>query len=202
MAEALLRKIAKEENIEVEARSAGVSAVNGSLASSQALQVLSEKGIDHSHRSQMVEASLVEWADLILTMTQNHKYFLMNDFPESIDKIYTLKEYASLDPQKEELLGQLDQLYAEMASIRAGIQTKFGLKADEPWNEEAESLWLKEIEPLVKKEQQLLSQLEESSQDLDVSDPFGGSVDIYRECAKELESNICRIIHKWKKEKE
>jgi protein arginine phosphatase len=194
MAEALLRTIAKEESIKVKVQSAGVSAANGEPASQQVLQVLSEKGIEPAHGSQRVESSLVEWADLILTMTQHHKYFLAYDFPESIDKIYTLKEYACLGQQKQELQRQLDQLYTVMASKQAEMKAKVGLETDPSWQQE--------MEPLRKREQELLFQLEDRLDDMDVGDPFGGSVDIYRMCAEELEAAVRQIMRKWKKEVE
>jgi protein arginine phosphatase len=194
MAEALLRTIAQEESIKVKVQSAGVSAANGEPASQQALQVLSEKGIEPAHCSQRVESSLLEWADLILTMTQHHKYFLGYDFPESVAKIYTLKEYACLGQQKQALQRQLDQLYTVMASKQAEMKAKVGLEMDPSWQQE--------MEPLRKREQELLFQLEDRLDDMDVGDPFGGSVDIYRMCAEELEAAVRQIMRKWKKEVE
>jgi protein arginine phosphatase len=192
MAEALLRKIAKEESIKVKVRSAGVSAVNGYPASQQALQVLAEKGIHPAHGAQRVEGSLIEWADLILTMTQHHKYFLRYDFPESSDKVYTLKEYACLGQQKQALQQQLDQLYTVMASKQAEMQAQAAREADPSWQQE--------METLLKREQELLFQLEERLDDMDVGDPFGGSVDIYRMCAEELEAAVRQMMRKWKRE--
>lgn len=200
MAEAIFKKIAEQEQIAVEVRSAGVSAINGSLASSQAMQVLQEKGIDHSHRSQMVEQELIDWADLILAMTNNHKHFLINDFPESIDKVFTLKEYAHLDAEKEELYRQLDQVYLEMETKRTEFRSRYHLKPEQPLTDDIKAEWQAEIKPLIDQEQSLLAKIEESTPDEDVRDPFGGSVQVYRECAKELETAIRQIINKWKKE--
>ncbi|MBA4495947.1 low molecular weight protein arginine phosphatase [Paenactinomyces guangxiensis] len=200
MAEAILKKIAGDKQLEVEVRSAGVSAVNGSPASGNATRVLKEKGIDHSHRSQIVETELVNWADLILTMTRNHKILIISDFPECADKVFTLKEYASSGPDRTELYRRIDRLLTEMEAKRAEVQSRFSLKADDEWHTEAIEALQKEIQPLQQEQSKLLKQLEGESSDLDVSDPFGGSVEIYRQCAGELESVIRQIVKKWKKE--
>ncbi|SEM80162.1 low molecular weight protein arginine phosphatase [Lihuaxuella thermophila] len=201
MAEAILRKIAQDEELEIEVRSAGVSAMNGSPASKQALQVLGEKGIRHSHRSRLIEPELVDWADLILTMTRTHKHFMIHDFPDSMEKVYTLKEYADLDPEKEALLRKLDRLDTELEAKRAEIQARFSLRAEDPWPEEAEQALRQEVEPLLKERKKLLKKMDESSSDPDISDPFGGSVDVYRQCADELEKAIRKIVQRWKREK-
>jgi protein-tyrosine-phosphatase len=201
MAEALLRKIAEEEGIEVEVRSAGVSAVSGSRASSQATRVLEEKGIDHFHRSRPLKRAEVRWADLILTMTSHHKALIIHDFPESADKVFTLKEYAVLDSRLEDLHRQLDRLYVEMEEKRAEIQSRFSISAGEPWPAEAEASLRKKLDELMIRERQLLEKIEQNTGNLDISDPFGGSVDVYRRCADELESAIRKIVDRWKSER-
>jgi protein-tyrosine-phosphatase len=201
MAEAILRKIAQDEELEIEVRSAGLSAMNGSPASREASQVLKEKGIKHSHRSQVIQPELVDWADLILTMTRTHKYFVISEYPDSMEKVYTLKEYASLDPKKEELLRKLDRLDTELESKRAEIQARFSLKADDKWSEEAEQALRKEVEPFLKEREELLKKIEENSPDPDINDPFGGPVEVYRQCANEMEATIRQIVQRWKKEK-
>jgi protein arginine phosphatase len=197
MAEALLKKIAQEAGIEVEVKSAGVSAMEGSLAAEQASQVLMERGIEHSHRSQMLSPELVRWADLILTMTARHKFDIQYNYPESVDKIYTLKEYANQNTKVMELYQQLDRIYVEMENKRVEIRARYSLTPDKPWPKEAEEAWRKEIVPLRKREQELLILLEQKRDNVDVSDPFGGSVDVYRQCADELEREIRKIVAKW-----
>lgn len=39
----------------------------------------------------------MEWADLVLTMTEQHKQLAVHEFSKSQDKIYTLKEYVNGD---------------------------------------------------------------------------------------------------------
>ncbi len=58
---------------QVEARSAGVAAPEGSPASEGALRAAARHGIDlASHRSTQLTPDLVDWADLILTMSVGH----------------------------------------------------------------------------------------------------------------------------------
>ncbi|EOR21789.1 low molecular weight protein arginine phosphatase [Cytobacillus oceanisediminis] len=127
MAEAILKqKFASE----VEVKSAGVYAINGGAASFQAQEVLSEQGIEHNHSSAMVTKELIDWATYIFTMTKGHKNILVSAYPSSIEKTFTIKEFAEDDPNG------------------------------------------------------------------DVSDPFGGSVSMYRETYQELEKLIDKAMGK------
>ncbi|WP_404446146.1 low molecular weight protein arginine phosphatase [Sutcliffiella horikoshii] len=78
----------------VEVKSAGVFAMPGSGASSQAQKVLKEKGLPVEHQSSQVSDELIEWADYIFTMTAQHKMLLENSYPKSLGKTYTLKGFA------------------------------------------------------------------------------------------------------------
>lgn len=199
MAEALLKKLIQEENLDLDVRSAGVATMDGLSASAQAIQVLQEKGIKHDHRSRMLNKDLVEWADLILTMTFQHKQLIVQEFPEYMEKVYTLKEYASLDQNLEKLYRSLDQIYVKMESKRAEVQARYKLKADEKWPKEAEEDLLKEWKKLQEKEKHILDQIHSHSMDFDIQDPFGGSVEIYRSCANELEEWIRKALIKIKR---
>lgn len=94
MAEALLKKI---NLTDVEVRSAGVYAMNGSVASDHAQKVLDEQRIPHNHQSSMLNDTLVAWSSYIFTMTKGHKEAVINRFPNAQSKTYTLKEFARLD---------------------------------------------------------------------------------------------------------
>lgn len=91
MAEALL-KSKNSRNIEV--KSAGVFASDGSPASNHTKQVLFEKGIACNHASSMLTDGLVEWADIILAMTESHKYAVLDRFAKARGKVFTLAEFA------------------------------------------------------------------------------------------------------------
>jgi protein-tyrosine-phosphatase len=90
MAEAIL----KSKNISgLEVKSAGIFAAPGSEASPHAKKVLADNKIAHNHRSTLLTDREVAWADLILTMTAAHKFAIQQQYPQSIEKLFTLKEF-------------------------------------------------------------------------------------------------------------
>lgn len=93
MAEAIFREMVGTDAIEV--ASAGIAAISGDSASPYAQQVLLDKNISHQHSSQIITSDLIEWADLILTMTYSHKIVLLSHYAQSQGKVYTLKEYVT-----------------------------------------------------------------------------------------------------------
>lgn len=93
MAEALLRK--KYPQLSV--KSAGIYTTENSPATFQAVTVMLEKDAYIDHSSQTVSEALLEWADLVLTMTNTHKQLLISYFPQYEHKYYTLIEYTKSD---------------------------------------------------------------------------------------------------------
>lgn len=89
MAAALL----KEKHPQASVKSAGIFAQNNEPASDQAIAVMQEKDIILDHNAQTVTEQLLEWAELVLTMTETHKQSLRNLFPNYQGNIYTLVEY-------------------------------------------------------------------------------------------------------------
>ncbi len=199
MAEAMMRKIAEDEKIPVEVRSAGVAAMVGSSASPQAISVLKEKGIDHQHRSQSTTEELLQWAEWIFTMTTSHKQMLIQQYPQFAEKMYTLKEYASPHfSELQKLHQQLDSLYLEMESRRVELVSQHQEKSEE----ELDKILYTELDPLLKQEKELLNHIMGLTQSLDIQDPFGGTEEIYRSCLEEIEKEIRQIIKKWSESKE
>ncbi|WP_096203040.1 low molecular weight protein arginine phosphatase [Bacillus sp. FJAT-45350] len=127
MAEALLKMKASDR---IEVKSAGVHALPTSDASPNSKQVLVEKGIPFNHSSQQITEELINWADIVLTMTEGHQMLISQHFPKATRKIATLKEFVH--------------------------------KGD-----------------LVNK---------------DISDPFGGSIEVYRQTAKEIENLLDKML--------
>ncbi len=94
MAEGLLREEVKRRNVEMTVASAGLSATHA-LASEKAIAVMKEIGIDISgHRARSVTLETIQDADLVLTMTADHKRILSAVFPAYLGKIYTLGAWA------------------------------------------------------------------------------------------------------------
>src|SRR6056297_3620777 len=93
MAEALCKDLLLQKGKEdYEVLSAGLAAVRGRGAASQAIAVLKKEGLDLTeHTTTPLTAELVTQADLILTMTQRHKLTILDNYSQVADKVYTLK---------------------------------------------------------------------------------------------------------------
>lgn len=90
MAEAILR--AKQiEGVSV--RSAGIHTEDGIPISSNAQTLMEEANMAYTPHASKVNKDMVEGADLVLTMTQSHRFSLAEAFPQFAEKIFTLKEY-------------------------------------------------------------------------------------------------------------
>ncbi|WP_409296094.1 low molecular weight protein arginine phosphatase [Peribacillus sp. SCS-26] len=101
MAEAILKNM----NLPgVNVRSAGVFAMDGQEASFHAKNVLDENSITHDHISKQVDASDLEWATYVLTMTEGHKSSLIINYPQAAGKTYTLKEFAGKDKKDSDIV--------------------------------------------------------------------------------------------------
>ena len=76
--------------------SAGVSAGEGGPATKEAEETLRAEGIDLSrHRARQLRKADLDQADLVLTMTSDHKNLVLKAHPEAGEKVYTLLEYGS-----------------------------------------------------------------------------------------------------------
>lgn len=197
MAEALCRDLAEKEKIPLEVKSAGISAITGSPATQHAIDVLREQGIEINHRSQKINQELIDWADVILTMTDFHRQVLIHDFPEAVDKVHILKAYARENEEVKQLYQKLDQLHWKMEERRAEIQKKY-TSSDESWNQAAEEAWEEAIKPFRKEEKDLLKKLDQFTLNQDINDPFGGSKEVYQSCLQELKFTLQMLMEKWK----
>ena len=95
MAEALMKKLAEDEKLDIKTASAGLFATDGAPATAEALVAMKKYGVDLSeHKAQQINSFLVEKSDLILTMTAAHK-LVFSEIAK--DKVYTLCEYAGVE---------------------------------------------------------------------------------------------------------
>ena len=90
MAEALLRA---KQLPHVEVRSAGLMTVDGLPMSDHAKTLVTKHDLPHTPFSHALTEEDIEWADLILTMTTSHEQMLHQLFPESKEKVMTLKRF-------------------------------------------------------------------------------------------------------------
>ena len=98
--------------LEITVDSAGVAAADRYPASPEAIEALSERGIDLSqHQSQSLTAELIDRADLIYTMTPSHRHAIVQSIPSSAHKVFGLSsEHPVLDPY-----GQSISVYRDVA---------------------------------------------------------------------------------------
>lgn len=89
----------EEERKQIQAFSAGIYAFENDPASPMAIEVMeNEYGIDLTyHRAKVLDADDIRSAWLILTMTEEHKRMILDVYPESADKLFTLKDYAEVE---------------------------------------------------------------------------------------------------------
>ena len=107
MAAALFKKYAAERQIAVMVDSAGLHAFGSEPASPQAQTVMQEHGIDLSgHRSKQVDFDLLDQYDLIPTMTQDHKRYILNLRPDLANKVFLIKEFAYQERQETNPLNE------------------------------------------------------------------------------------------------
>jgi protein-tyrosine-phosphatase len=95
MAEALFRhRIGADSGWD--AASAGTFAALGHPASENAVLAVKELGVDLSaHHSQPLTAELVESADMIVVMTAEHRFYILDDFPEVGNRVFLIKSFGT-----------------------------------------------------------------------------------------------------------
>ncbi|MEK8131674.1 low molecular weight protein arginine phosphatase [Paenibacillus filicis] len=177
MAEGLMRSIAAREGLAgLEIRSAGVAAYQGVPISDHAASVLRARGAEPVSGSTALSQQLVEWSDLVLTMTSSHKRHTIQLYPASVDKVFTLKEYVQADPEGEQRLAELESLLSEL-QLKQALGESIG---DE--------------------ERRRLSALQQQQSSPDIEDPFGGSIRHYQSSADEIEQCLHLLAAKLKRE--
>jgi len=209
MAEAIFKDRIRNLNLDIEVISAGTAVFRKSKASNHAIHVMDEKGIDlSSHRSRAVSPEMIDRADLILTMTQEHKKAVLEIAPRAAEKVFTLKEY-TLERESDnnieycilELMEKMNQkrnaFLEKHKSFLLELKTKQKKLLEELQNVEKEiKEWEKQMDKEIKEEKKELEKLQAQLPGLDIPDPFGGPVQYYRECAEEIEGAVDKLIIK------
>ena len=91
LAEKLACPLEELEDRGVIVSSAGIAAMNGGRPSIEAVQAMSDRGLDVSeHISQPLSERLARYADLILTMTRGHREAIVAQWPDVADRVFVL----------------------------------------------------------------------------------------------------------------
>lgn len=173
LAEGLLREMAKRAGFPLEVQSAGIAAAEGGPVSRHSSDILKEKGaFTAGSSSRMLTRRMVDDSELILTMTMSHKRAVIQRFPEAVDRVFTLKEYAVTDAAVLQLVQEREQLVSELEMKLALGQT------------------------VTREEKERLFRLELELPDSDIADPFGGGRQDYELAAEEIEECLSRVLQK------
>jgi protein-tyrosine-phosphatase len=97
MAEALFRELVRER-ADYQVASAGVAAAPGMPASKHTTALLTERGLDLSgFQSRLLDREALEQATHVFAMSSHHMAAIADEFPEQVDKIYLVSEFAAED---------------------------------------------------------------------------------------------------------
>ena len=105
MAEGIMKKLLKDNNIKnIDVCSCGIYAENGDYATYNAVEAAKIYNANISeHRATNIRESKIEEMDIILCATNTHKQNILYMYPKLKGKVYTMKEYAELDRNGEDL---------------------------------------------------------------------------------------------------
>lgn len=179
MAEAIFRHIYPTMNVQ----SAGIYANTSSRENPHTKRVLQTKNIDINHTSQPVTEELLDWAQYVFVMTKSHKYALEMQYPQYRNKYFLLKQFV-LDPN-EEIEQKLQDAYEKVEQKKKRFDKENG-HLEQALYEEA-------LEKHLQKDLITISELKDKLNDTDVSDPFGGTVEVYEQTYDELDRLIRQL---------
>ncbi|WP_157812087.1 low molecular weight protein arginine phosphatase [Alteribacter populi] len=199
LAEAIFKEKTKGNSIGFEARSAGIHAMEGMPISEGSKAALQERGLAHDHQSQSVTPKLLDWADIVLTMTQGHKRRIIELFPERHHQVYTFNEFVNDDPDLQKNKEKLDHELAQLEMKRAQFLTENQGKIDQ-YNankgiNKQQNLKRKLLDE-IKPHQEAIDELTAKLPSEDIADPFGGDKAIYLETLAEVEAAMDKLIKK------
>ena len=96
--------------------SAGTWAAGGRASTDHAIDEMAARGIDlGGHRSRSIDEGLMEEADLVLVMTQNHAEALSVSFPEHADKVHLISQMVGETYDISDPYGGPRREYAQVA---------------------------------------------------------------------------------------
>jgi low molecular weight protein-tyrosine phosphatase len=165
MAEGLLRRELEQRDIrDMHVESTGVSGWEGSPPTPEAVEAISEYGLDISgHSARRLTRPMVEGADLVVAMSSEHRDAVARLVPAGESRTFTIKELVHLlesSPQPAAPDGSPTQ------RLRAAVRTASALRGS----------------------------IETHLMDEDIADPLGLGVEAYRATAWELEGLSRRLV--------
>lgn len=215
MAEALLRKMLIEDlgekATEIQVVSAGTGAITGSNATRNAIEVMKKEGIDlQKHRAKRLTPDQIKSADLVLTMTLAQKQTVLAMDSSAQNKVFTLAEFAEGVIEIESLIDEVNKTSKILEEKRDRYLEKEGPKLEELRRRHYElTRQMRALdEELIKIEQKLeqeiasekrkLEELHQRISAIEISDPYGQSVEAYQVCATEIKEKLKFVLKRIK----
>jgi len=187
----------KKQKEKFEARSAGIHGLDGMEMSEGSKASLAKRGIMESHQSTGLTPDLIRWSDVILTMTENHKRLVLEQYPDLTPYVYTLKEFALSDSDLKKKVEELNDHVTQLELKRATFLAKNQEKVEE-YNEKKQiknqSALEQELLDLLHPHQAAIDRLEWDMPSLDIRDPFGGDHDTYEQTYIEIEAAVDELL--------
>ncbi len=211
MAEALFRSMVEklEDQSNIKITSAGTGAMKGEKASPQAIKIMEEYGISLcKHKARPLTIELIKEADLVLTMTANHKKAVLDICPEAFEKVFTLREYVATGKSTDDILDEMNRIYKEIEVKKQQFLMKNAKRMNALKNRRENLLRElrlidKEVEAIeeefrleIQSSEETLQQLKESIPQLDIIDPFGQPLEVYRKTAREIEGILSQLVER------
>lgn len=104
MAEGLAKKLVKDKDLDINVSSSGIFATKGEHASFNSVAIMKEYDVDLvTHTAMPIEESNIEKMDYIFGATYGHKSQIIARYPNLKDKVYTMKEFAGLSNDGDEM---------------------------------------------------------------------------------------------------
>ena len=129
MAEGIFRKMLTDRGLSERwsVSSAGTLDLRTSPASDEAVTVMAEQGIDISrHRSRYISKTILENANLILVMAEEHLFYLQEGAPYLSSRIHLLSDMAGVYADVEDPMGlEMEDYRLAAADIRSYLEKGF-----------------------------------------------------------------------------
>lgn len=172
MADQILEQLAKKHNLPLSVSSAGVAAMTGEPMTKESADAMAQRGYKPgSHKARDLTPQLLTAADLVITMTLDHRSDIARMLPKASRYSFTLDEFARLasflmnDPQYSEEFKKKPKETTAQYLARAIKETTL-LRGMVPTGEEPR----------------------------DVVDPYGESLEIYTQVAEQIDEMLKVVV--------
>ncbi len=119
-----LKKYRPEALKRLKITSAGTKALNGGRVNDVVALIARNNGFSlREHKSDPITKRIVKSADLILTMEQGHKDFILKRYPEAEEKVFRLMEYGWQSDEEVDSLDVPDPTGKQAEDFKAFIAT-------------------------------------------------------------------------------